>query len=184
MAIRNLLATESLLVKKNLLGIEVLANENHSVIKSHIVIDHLLEKRNPSEIKNLLVTKNRLEKILVRLTPLSAIANLERLEVLLRKKRLKKDYSEKRQTQNLASVEQILIKNHLAIKKISVKKNLLVTENQVTEKLVIESRLPNVNLRQKLLLKSQQRLEHLDLPIQNQKHQNVNHAFKIITDFA
>jgi hypothetical protein len=34
------------------------------------------------------------------------------------------------------------------------------------------------------LLKSQPRLEHLELLIQNQKHQNVNHAFKIITDFA
>jgi hypothetical protein len=34
------------------------------------------------------------------------------------------------------------------------------------------------------LLKSQPRLEHLDRLIQNQKHQNVNHAFKIITDFA
>jgi hypothetical protein len=41
-----------------------------------------------------------------------------------------------------------------------------------------------VNLRQKLLLKSQPQLEHLDRLIQNQTHQNVNHAFKIITDFA
>ena len=65
---------------------------------------------------------------------LDAIANLERPEVLLRKKRLKKDYSEKRQTQNLASVEQIVTKNHLAIKKLLVKKNHLVTENQVREK--------------------------------------------------
>jgi hypothetical protein len=65
-----------------------------------------------------------------------------------------------------------------------VKKNPLVTENQVTEKQVIESQLPNVNLRRKRLLKSQPRLEHLELPIQNQSHPNVKRAFKIITDFA
>jgi hypothetical protein len=34
------------------------------------------------------------------------------------------------------------------------------------------------------LLKSQPRLEHLELRIQNQNHQNVKRAFKIITDFA
>jgi len=49
---------------------------------------------------------------------------------------------------------------------------------------VIESRLLNVNLLQELLLKSQQRLEHLDLQIQNQNHQNVKREFKVITDFA
>ena len=109
----------------------------------------------------------------------SAIGNLERLEVLLRKKLLKKDCLEKLQTQNLALIDQIQIKNHLAIKRLLVKKNHLVTEKQV-----IESRLPNVNLHQKRLLKSQPRLEHLELPIQNQSHQNVKRAFKIITDFA
>ena len=72
----------------------------------------------------------------------------------------------------------------MEIKKLSVKKNHLLIENQATEKQVIESRLPNANLRQKRLLKSQQQLEHLELPIQNQNHQNVKHAFKIITDFA
>ena len=65
-----------------------------------------------------------------------------------------------------------------------MKKNHLVTENQVTEKQVIESQLLNANLLQKRLLKSQQRLEHLELPIQNQNHQNVKRAFKIITDFS
>ena len=109
---------------------------------------------------------------------LDAIANLERPEVLLRKKQLKKDYSEKHRTKNLASVERILIK------KLLVRKNHSVTENQVREKQVIENQLPNVNLRQKRLLKSQPRLEHLELPIQNQSHQNVKRAFKIITDFA
>jgi hypothetical protein len=59
-----------------------------------------------------------------------------------------------------------------------------VTESQVIEKQAIENQLPNVNLRQKRLLKSQQQLEHLELPIQNQSHQNVKRAFKIITDFA
>jgi hypothetical protein len=34
------------------------------------------------------------------------------------------------------------------------------------------------------LLKSQPRLEHLEPQTQNQKHQNVKRAFKIITDFA
>ena len=178
MAIRNPLVTENLLVKKNHLATEALVNENHSVIKSNLVIDHLLEKRNPSEIKNLLLIKNHFEKILVRQMHRSAIVKLERLEVLLRKKQLKKDYSEKHRTKNLVLVEQMLIKNHLAIKK------LLVTESQVIEKQVIESRLPNVNLRQKRLLKSQPRLEHLELRIQNQSHQNVKRAFKIITDFA
>ena len=97
---------------------------------------------------------------------------------------LKKGYSEKLRTKNLASVVLILIKNPLALKKLSVKKNHLVTENQVTEKQVIESQLQNANLLQKRLLKSQQRLEHLEPPTQNQNHQNVKRAFKIIIDFA
>ena len=93
---------------------------------------------------------------------------------------MKKDYSEKRQTQNLALIELIVTKNHLVTKKLSVEKNPLVIENQVTGKQVIESLLPNANLRQKRLLKSQPRLEHLELLIQNQSHQNVKHAFKTI----
>ena len=65
-----------------------------------------------------------------------------------------------------------------------MKKNHLVIENLRTEKQAIENPLLKVNLLQELLLKSQQRLEHLELPIRNQKHQNVRREFKIITDFA
>ena len=160
------------MVKKNHLATEALVKENNLVIKNHLAIDHLLGTRNLSEIKN------HSEKILVRVMPLSVIVSLERPEVLLRKKLLKKGYSEKHRTKNLASVVLIQIKKHL------VKKNHLVTENQVTEKQVIESQLLNANLLQKRLLKSQQRLEHLEPLTQNQSHQNVKCAFKIITDFA
>ena len=127
-----------------------------------------MEKRNPSEIKNLFQIKNHLEKSLVRVMPLSAKVSLKHQEVLLRKKRLKKDYLEKLLIKNLALVDQI------------VTKNLLGIENLLIEKRVIVSPLLKVNLLQKLLLKSQQRLEHLDLPIQNQNHQNVKHAFRKI----
>jgi hypothetical protein len=50
----------------------------------------------------------------------------------------------------------------------------------VIENQVIESQLPNVNLLQKRLLKSQPRLEHLEPLTQNQNHQNVKRAFKTI----
>ena len=149
----------------------------------------LLGKRNPSEIKNLFQTKNHLEKTSERATHRNAMASLRHPEVHLKKKRLKKDCSEKQLTRNLALVDLIQIKNLLAIENLWAKKNHSVTENRVTEnqareKQVIESRPVKVNPLQELLLKNHQRLEHLDRLIQNQKHQNVKHAFKKITDFA
>ena len=55
-----------------------------------------------------------------------------------------------------------------------------MTENQVTEKPLIENLLVNVNRLQKLSLKNHPRLERLDHLIQNQTAQNVKRAFKTI----
>jgi hypothetical protein len=74
-------------------------------------------------------------------------------------------------------------KNLLATENLWAKKNHSVTENRVTEnqvreKQVIESQLAKVNPLQELLLRSLLVLERLEHPIQNQRHQNVKHAFK------
>ena len=55
-----------------------------------------------------------------------------------------------------------------------------MAENQVTEKLLIESQPLNVNQRPKLSLKNHRRLERLEHLIQNQTAQNVKRAFKTI----
>jgi len=59
-----------------------------------------------------------------------------------------------------------------------VKKNHSVTESQLIEKQVIENQLVKANPLQERLLKNHQALERLEHQIQNQKHQNVKHAFK------
>jgi hypothetical protein len=53
-----------------------------------------------------------------------------------------------------------------------------VTESQLIEKQVIENQLVKANPLQERLLKNHQALERLEHQIQNQKHQNVKHAFK------
>jgi len=111
---------------------------------------------------------------------LNVRASLKHQEVLLRKKRLKKDYLEKRQIQNQASVDQIVTKNLLAIENLWVKKNHSGIENLLIEKRVIVSPLLNVNPLQEHLLKNLHRLERLEHRIQNQMHQSVKHAFRKI----
>ena len=60
----------------------------------------------------------------------------------------------------------------------------MAIENQAREKQAIVSLQVKVNQLQEHLLKNHQVSERLEHPIQNQKPQDVKHAFKIITDFA
>ena len=96
--------------------------------ENHLGIRNPLETKNNLEIDHQLAIKNLLEKNLGQVTHQDVMLSLANLEALLRKKLLRKDYLEKHLIKNLALVDQIMIKIHLAIKSLLVKKNHSVIE--------------------------------------------------------